>query len=554
MNVEESADQLLLRLRELETRLEESEQLIAAIKAGEVDAFALNNNNQPEVFTLHSGDYAYRVLVENFSEGALNLSEDGLVVYTNIYFHQLLGLSYEQVIGNAVFQFIHPSSREAFHELFKKGLAGQSKGEINLWAGEKIIPVYVSLTSLYPKLSSVGMIVTDLSEKKKQEQMLERRNKELMGANAEIQRQKNFIASVLESSSQGVLSYVAVREKEQVVDFEIRYANELALEQLNMSADEVIGKRYSSVMALAMESKLRERLMRVLTTRQSEIHEIPSPVYHHRWFRVLYAPLDDGVTCTSIEITEQKEQAKVMEEKNKELEQSNRELASFAYIASHDLQEPLRKIQTFINLVKKNRDDKEALDNYFGKINSSAQRMSDLIQSVLAYTRLTKEGEEFVPTDLNTVLEGVKNDLEVQIKEKNAMIKNSVLPVIRANPLQVQQLFSNLISNSLKFSGDKTLIEISARRATGAEINAADAIDKDRHFIKLCFSDNGIGFEPQYREQIFNLFQRLHPKHEYQGTGIGLSIVKKIVDYHGGYISADSAEGRGAVFCIWLPE
>jgi len=134
-------EELHLQNAELINRLEEAEQLIDAIKAGEVDAFAVNRNNQPEIFTLQSGDYGYRMLVENITEGALTISEDGLIVYTNNYFHELLGISYEEVIGKPVFNFIHPDSIETFNELFEKGLAGKSKGEINLTAAGKIITV-----------------------------------------------------------------------------------------------------------------------------------------------------------------------------------------------------------------------------------------------------------------------------------------------------------------------------------------------------------------------------------------------------------------------------
>src|SRR5436190_5260506 len=168
---EHSTTNLLSEIEELRSRLDEAEQFIEALKAGEVDAFAINKNNKSEIFTLESGDYAYRILVENFSEGALNISEDGLIVYTNTYFYELVNLPYEKVICTSVFDFIHPGSKETFRELFKKGLAGQSKGEINLAIGKKIIPVYVSLTSLYPRLQTVGMIITDLTEKKEKEKI-----------------------------------------------------------------------------------------------------------------------------------------------------------------------------------------------------------------------------------------------------------------------------------------------------------------------------------------------------------------------------------------------
>jgi PAS domain S-box-containing protein len=164
--MELTAEQLNHKISELQLKIEEYEQFIEAIKGGEIDGFALNRDNRHEVFTIQGSDYAYRMLVENFGEGALTLSEDALTVYTNNYFLDLLELPYEQVIGKSFYQFIEPESHETFTQLFNKGLTGQSKGEINLQVGEKVIPVYISLTSLYPTLPNVGIIVTDLSEKK----------------------------------------------------------------------------------------------------------------------------------------------------------------------------------------------------------------------------------------------------------------------------------------------------------------------------------------------------------------------------------------------------
>ena len=164
-----SEENYLARIEELESRLEEAENLIEAIKEGEVDAFAITTNDKQEVFTLQSGDFAYRILVENINEGALNLSEDGLIVYTNKRFHQLLQLPYEKVIGKNIENFIHPESLELFEQLFSRSLTGDCTGEIELLAGSTAIPVYISLTSLRPNLDTVGMIISDLTEKKQAE-------------------------------------------------------------------------------------------------------------------------------------------------------------------------------------------------------------------------------------------------------------------------------------------------------------------------------------------------------------------------------------------------
>ncbi len=229
----------------------------------------------------------------------------------------------------------------------------------------------------------------------------------------------------------------------------------------------------------------------------------------------------------------------LVEERTRDLVETNRQLESFNYIASHDLQEPLRKIQTFTELMERNLQDEERAAGYLGKIKASAQRMSELIRSVLTYSKLSSSEVLFTSTDLNIVLENIKVDFEVLIQEKRAKIESDMLPIIMAIPLQMNQLFANLISNALKFSREDPVIRIRSEIAG----------DK----VKLTFSDNGIGFEPQYGEKIFQLFQRLHGKHEYTGTGVGLSICKKIVEQHNGTITAVAEPGKGATFIIQLP-
>ncbi|HEY2725607.1 MAG TPA: histidine kinase dimerization/phospho-acceptor domain-containing protein, partial [Parafilimonas sp.] len=190
-----SKEELLLRIEELENRLAESEQLIEAIKAGEVDAFAVNADDNAEVYTLQTGDYAYRVLIEKFGEGALNLTEDGLIVYTNAYFFKLINLSYEDVVGSFFTEFIHEESKEKFNALFQQALKESSKGEINLYVDGKVIPVYISLTSLQPKLPTVGVIITDLTEKKKNEELILKYQEDLEAKNLELFQSNTELAS-----------------------------------------------------------------------------------------------------------------------------------------------------------------------------------------------------------------------------------------------------------------------------------------------------------------------------------------------------------------------
>ena len=235
---------------------------------------------------------------------------------------------------------------------------------------------------------------------------------------------------------------------------------------------------------------------------------------------------------------------------NMELQRSNRELEEFAFVASHDLQEPLRKIQTFSDIIQRNLDDPELTKTYLAKLSLASKRMSDLISSVLNYSKLRTGPEDFVKTDLNKILASVKEDLELMITEKKAIIFADDLPTIQGIPAQLYQLFFNLINNSLKFSSEKPIINIHSR--INVRIPPDANLDQRFRYCEITLVDNGIGFDPEFKEQIFAIFQRLHPTHLYQGTGIGLALCKKIVENHGGHIRAESQAGKGAKFIMLL--
>jgi PAS domain S-box-containing protein len=238
-----------------------------------------------------------------------------------------------------------------------------------------------------------------------------------------------------------------------------------------------------------------------------------------------------------------------------ELEMQNSELEQFAYVASHDLQEPLRKIQTFSELIRKNIHDEDFVTRYFGKLDLSARRMSDLIKSLLNYSRLS-QGKENISkgkVDLNILMNEIKQDFELLIEERNATISCGLLPVVFGDHVQLGQLFSNLISNSLKYTVANPVIDINASLVLKAQIPNAPKSLREKDYFQISFRDNGIGFEEQYSKLIFSLFQRLHGKQEYAGAGIGLALCKKIVENHNGYISGEGEPGKGATFHVYLP-
>jgi PAS domain S-box-containing protein len=226
-----------------------------------------------------------------------------------------------------------------------------------------------------------------------------------------------------------------------------------------------------------------------------------------------------------------------------DLERSNRELQNFAYVASHDLQEPLRKIQLFSNRLRTKHGDlfnEQAID-YLERMLNAAARMQTLIQDLLAYSRLTTHAQPFVSVDLNRVVLEVLSDLEARIEEARGQVVVGNLPTIKADPLQMRQLFQNLISNALKYHRPQIspIVRVQGRLKNG--------------LCQIIVEDNGIGFGEEYFERIFRVFERLHSHSQYEGTGIGLAICRKIVDRHGGNITATSTPGQGSTFIVNLP-
>jgi light-regulated signal transduction histidine kinase (bacteriophytochrome) len=244
-------------------------------------------------------------------------------------------------------------------------------------------------------------------------------------------------------------------------------------------------------------------------------------------------------------------QLKAAEEKLQELatrlEASNRELTDFAYVASHDLQEPLRKIQAFGDRLRTKFASAlgETGQDYLTRMADAASRMQTLITDLLSFSRVTTQAQPFAPVDLNQIALGVLSDLEVRIEQTQARVEVENLPTIDADALQMRQLFQNLIGNALKFNkpGQPPVIGVRGEVRNGSTPPR----------LELVVSDNGIGFDQKYADRIFVIFQRLHGRGEYEGTGIGLAICKKIVDRHGGTIQATSAPGQGTKFAITLP-
>ncbi|GEM_PF-3564818 len=269
----------------------------------------------------------------------------------------------------------------------------------------------------------------------------------------------------------------------------------------------------------------------------------------------------EGTLSTEVPITQQVEKGELtgafhsmrlaleqsyitLRKQAKELEESNKELEQFAYVASHDLQEPLRKITSFAGLLMEK--DREKLDeesqHYIERMSDSASRMKRLIEDLLEFSRVSRTKKPFESVSLDDVIRDVLSDLEVRIQESDSKVEVDPLPVIDGDPSQMRQLFQNLIGNALKYRKKEEPPHVTLRCLAGEA------------FYEISVEDNGIGFDEQHKDKIFEPFQRLHTREEYEGTGIGLSICKKIVERHGGAIAVHSEIGKGSIFTIKLPK
>lgn len=368
---------------------------------------------------------------------------------------------------------------------------------------------------------------------------------------SELQQQKEFIETIINSSVDLVV----------VFDKQLNYimVNNRIKDYYGKSKEELIGHNMLEIFPGMEFSRMYPYLQRAIKGEYIHDQDYKSQMLNKN-FETYFIPLKDkreqvyGVLMIAHDITNIIESREKLEKVNSELLKSNRDLEQFAYVASHDLQEPLRKIQTFTQLMGDNLDNAEQLKKYHGKINQSSGRMKQLIQDMLNFSRISNSEEAFIDTDLNEVLENLIIDFELLLREKDAVIHYPHLPTVQGIPLQLSQLFANIINNSLKYTERKPVIDITCKVLTAEELIAYPKLTKDRTYFQIEFRDNGIGFEEQYSEQIFAIFQRLHGKQTYSGTGIGLALCKKIVENHHGIIFAKGEPTEGAVFTIILPD
>lgn len=319
----------------------------------------------------------------------------------------------------------------------------------------------------------------------------------------------------------------------------------------NMNAPDAIFKGYQSgavdYMVKPLSSEILQAKVKVFADLYRKNHELRIKEEEAK-------KLNDALYHANNELRKQYEE---IERHANELLIKNRELDAFTYISSHDLQEPLRKIQTFSKLILTKDFDNLSDDgrHKFERIIYSADRMRQLINSLLAFSRTNTSERTFENVDLNTIIEDLKEELNENIREKQAVIETKLHGKANIIPFQFTQLMQNLITNSLKFTKDDVPphIIITSRINNGAELQE-EKLSAGKEYCHIVFTDNGIGFDQKFSDKIFEVFQKLHNRQDYEGTGIGLAIVKKIIENHNGIITAVSEPMNGVTFNIYIPQ
>lgn len=380
----------------------------------------------------------------------------------------------------------------------------------------------------------------------------------------EVKKLNNILEAVFNSSTNGIIALRANRNEHDIItDFQVISANKTALQLLGISRD--IAHRNLKDIYSSVDRQVFETYVHVVNTGQTSSFAFYN-VKTNKWFEIIAVKMMDGLVATFSDITEKKSAAEQIElgfrnlqstseelrGTNLKLEQSNMDLLQFASVASHDLKEPLRKIQVYGNLLNERTNTKldPAEAKNLEKIITSANRMQSLIDDILTLSRLSKSDSVYGDVNLNTVVNQIIDDLEISIRDKGAEFEVGPLPTVNGVPGQLHQLFQNIVSNAIKFNLGAPFISIKEEELPEKLEKELDISGKDYYCI--CVKDNGIGFDEKYSEKIFGVFQRLE-KTNYQGTGIGLAIVKKIVDNHGGFVKATSIPGEGSRFSIILP-
>jgi two-component system sensor kinase FixL len=489
-----------------------------------------------------------KAIIDTAIDGIITIDGAGVVETVNPAAARIFGYQPEEIVGNNI-SMLMPEPDHGLHDTYIQNYhrtgVGQIIGKGREVLGKKkdgtVFPFLLSISEvkLQNKQIFTG-IVHDISELKKVE--------------AALRESESKINSIIQTAVDGIIT-IDMRGIMEMV-------NPSAAKLFGYSAEELLGNNISMLMPEPDRSRHDQYMRHYHDTGEKRIIGIGREVSGLKkngtvfpfYLSISEVFLADRKVYTGFvhDITQQKVSEERLRRYAAELERSNRELQDFAYVSSHDLQEPLRKIQAFGDRLKTKEYNtlSEQGKDYVDRMLNAASRMQNLINDLLDFSRVTSKSKPFVKVELDTILSEVLSDLEITVEKTGAVIHRSPLPEIEAEPTQMRQLFQNLISNSIKFRKEdkKPVISISANR--GQRIAHLTSTPGDE-WVEIVVEDNGIGFDEKYLDRIFNIFQRLEGQ-KYEGSGIGLAVCRKIAVRHGGDITAQSKPGEGTRFIITL--
>lgn len=470
--------------------------------------------------------------------------EDFIFLRINPAFTRLVGLTEGEVIGKRLHS-VFPGTEESSAFLMHKRVCDTGVSEsIQIYYKGNDLQAWYDISSV--KMDD-GVVVTfqDITAQKE--------------AAEAIEQQRSLLENILEHSPAGISVTEVIRDEQgTIIDGRTIIANDIASTFIQMPRDVYLSKTVNEIDPNIIKSSLHQQSLHTLATGEP-FHTQYFFEPTGRWLELSVAKMDDDHLINIFtDITSTKEAQLQLENSLQELRRSNENLEEFAYAASHDMKEPIRKVHFFTDRLKSRIENKinEEDQHLFSRIENATNRMQLLVDDLLMYSKVNRETPVDEPVDLNQKLKLVLEDLELVIREKQAMITVGKLPVVKGHRRQLQQLFTNLIGNALKYSkpGEPPRIDIRSQTLVGKDSGfplSPEAATKTWHLIEV--EDSGVGFEQRDAERIFNVFTRLHGNTEYRGTGVGLAIARKVVENHGGYIAAQGEPDKGATFRVLLP-
>jgi PAS domain S-box-containing protein len=568
-------------LAEVRARLEEAEETLRAIRQGEVDALVVSTPEGEQIFTLKGADHTFRVLVETINEGAATLAANGTIIYANRKLAELLKMPLEKLIGSAMSDYIPPSEGHWFEALLSQGKQGASKGEARLQAaGGVLVPSYLALNSM--RLESVPgavcLAVTDLTEQKRQEAMLaEGRLFKAILEQAEhaivVCDAKGIITQASRAAKHLFSGNPLLRRFEEVFPLRLGVQGSSDFppyEKAFFLSPVLQGQVYRDVEACfrCLDGKNFHLLLDAgpitddngavlgcvvfltdITTRKRHEVERQKLLEEQQALAEELAATNEELATQTEELHVQKEGLEKLNDdlqhQKELLEAANEEMESFSYSVSHDLKAPVRAIQGFSRMLVGEHAahlDAEGL-RLLQVITDNAKLMHHLIDDLLALSRLGKLQIRKSVINLTAMIRQIFKELRSQVPKRDIRLTMGDLAPGLGDQSLLHQVITNLLANAIKFT--------QSRKNADIEVGWQTAGKENIYYVK----DNGIGFDARYASNLFRPFQRLHSRQEdYEGTGVGLAIVKRIIQRHGGRVWAEGKVNEGATFYFALPK